>query len=96
VAGAKVAPALERELEARLRALLPKDAEAQGREVEVQVVAGEDTAKALLQAAERLNVDVLCMGTHGSSALRTALMGSVAREVMQRADRPVMVVRPPE
>ncbi|OJT19178.1 universal stress protein [Archangium sp. Cb G35] len=87
----------ERDLRQRLHQLLPRDADAQGRKVLVEVLSGQDVATVLLKAAERLSVDVLCVGTHGRGGLmKKSLMGSVAKEVMARADRPVLVVRPPE
>jgi nucleotide-binding universal stress UspA family protein len=92
----RLAPTQERELRERLEQLLPGDARAQGRQVEVRVLGGEDVAATLLQAASRLDVDVLCLGTHGRSGLTKALLGSVTQDVMSRADRPVLVVRPPE
>ena len=85
----------ERDLRQRLHQLLPRDADAQGRKVQVEVLSGQDVATALLKAAERLSVDVLCLGTHGRSGLKKTVMGSVAKEVMSRSDRPVLVVRPP-
>ena len=39
---------------------------------------------------------MLCLGTHGQGGLKATLVGSVAKAVMSRADRPVLVVRPPE
>jgi nucleotide-binding universal stress UspA family protein len=86
----------EGELRQRLQQLLPRDADAQGRKVRVEVLEGQDVATALLKAAQRLDADVLCLGTHGRSGLKKTVMGSVAKEVMSRADRPVLVVRPPE
>lgn len=86
----------ERDLRQRLHQLLPRDADSQGRKVQVEVLSGQDVATALLKAAERLVVDVICLGTHGHSGLKKAVMGSVTREVTSRADRPVLVVRPPE
>jgi nucleotide-binding universal stress UspA family protein len=86
----------ERELRQRLHQLVPRDGDGNGRKVQVEILTGKDVADTLLKAAERLNVDVMCLGTHGRGALRTTLMGSVAKEVMSRADRPVLVVRPPE
>jgi nucleotide-binding universal stress UspA family protein len=60
--------------------------------VEVQMLTGEESARGISQetvaGGERLNVDVLRMGTHGCSGLRNVLLGSVTREVMQRADQP--------
>jgi nucleotide-binding universal stress UspA family protein len=86
----------ERELRKRLHQLVPRDGDANGRKVQVEILSGRDVAETLLKAAERLNVDVMCLGTHGRGALRTSLMGSVTKAVMSRADRPVLVVRPPE
>ncbi|ATB27399.1 universal stress protein [Melittangium boletus] len=86
----------ERDLRQELHQLLPRDADAQGREVHVEVLSGEDVATVILKAAERLGVDVLCLGTHGHSGMKKTVMGAVAKEVVARADRPVMVVRPPE
>jgi nucleotide-binding universal stress UspA family protein len=87
-------PEREREWRQHLHQLLPRDADGSGRKVQVEVLAGPDVAEVLLRAAERLSVDVLCLGTHGRGGLK-ALMGSVTKEVVSRANRPVMVVRPP-
>ncbi|WP_257451551.1 universal stress protein [Archangium lipolyticum] len=85
----------EQELKQRLQQLLPRDAEGHGRKVELLVLSDGSSATAILKTAERLSVDVICVGAHGISGLKKALMGSVAQEVMTRADRPVLVVRPP-
>ncbi|ATB34804.1 universal stress protein [Cystobacter fuscus] len=55
---------------------------------------GKDVATTLLQTAQRLDADVLCVGTHRRGGLKKTQMASVALAVMTRADRPV--VRPPE
>ena len=89
-------PRQAEELERRLRRLLPKDAEAQGRKVQVEVLSGQDVAATLLKAAERMDVDALCLGTHGHSGFKKLVLGSVAQEVLSRADRPVLLVCPPE
>ncbi|PTL83432.1 universal stress protein [Vitiosangium sp. GDMCC 1.1324] len=86
----------ERELRQRLHQLVPRDADGHGRKVQVEVLTGQDVATAILQAAQRFDADVLCLGTHGRTGLKTSLMGSVAKAVMSRSDRPVLVVRPPE
>ncbi len=84
----------EREVRERLRALVPRSAEQQGCKVEVTLLSGPDVPALIAQAAERFNVDALCMGTHGRGGLERAVLGSVAQQVMARTDRPVMVVRP--
>lgn len=91
----KLSAEQQREVAGRLRQLVPAEGESQGRRVEVLVLSGEDVATHLVQAAARLDVDVVCMGTHGRSGLARAVLGSVAEAVMARADRPVLVVRPP-
>ncbi|MDX1419918.1 MAG: universal stress protein [Rubricoccaceae bacterium] len=45
-----------------------------------------------LEYAEENDVDLIVMGTHGRRGVRRLVLGSVAEEVMRRADVPVMVV----
>ncbi len=59
--------------------------------VSTQVNAG-DPADQILAAAERLEADLIVMGS-SSRGLRAAILGSVAREVLRSAKRPVLVVR---
>ncbi|HEU4586380.1 MAG TPA: universal stress protein [Gemmatimonadaceae bacterium] len=60
-------------------------------EVSTLVKAG-DPADEILAAAERLDVDLIVMGS-SSRGLRAAILGSVAREIVRSAKRPVLVVR---
>jgi nucleotide-binding universal stress UspA family protein len=83
--------ALRRQLEERV----PRAAIQGGRKVELEVVAGNDVAGVIAQAAERHCVDILCIGTHGRTGMMRAVMGSVAQAVMSRSDRPVVMVRNP-
>lgn len=78
----------EQRLRARLSAL--------GRplELEVEVVESEDIPRAILEAAERHCVDLVCLGTHHYGRVTGALMGSVARVVARRSTRPVLLVPP--
>lgn len=86
----------EAELRRQLLAVVPKEAEAGGRSVKVEVLpAGKEVAGSLAQAAERLNVDAIVMGTQGRSGLKRAVLGSVTQALLARTDRPVLVVRPP-
>jgi len=79
----------------KLRALIPAEAAAHGVITEVEVVEHRAVAEAIGQVAERLGVDVICLGTHGGSGLSKALLGSVAQKVMAGSKRPLLVVRPP-
>jgi nucleotide-binding universal stress UspA family protein len=86
----------EAELRQQLLAVVPRAAEASGRRVQVEVipVGGKDVVTCLVQAAERLSVDAIVLGTHGRSGLKRAVLGSVAQALLSRTDRPVLMVRP--
>ena len=62
--------------------------------VSTQVKAG-DPAQEILATAQQLGADLIVMGS-GTSGLRATLLGSVAREVLRGAKRPVLVVRAEE
>ena len=86
---------LERALaESELKKLIP--AELGSLEVECEVVESGDVPEAILEAAERHAVDLVCLGTHGRGRVASVLLGSVAREVVRRSPRPVLVVPPLE
>lgn len=50
-------------------------------------------APAILTYADDADIDLIVMGTHGRRGVRRLLLGSVAEEVVRRADRPVLTVR---
>lgn len=52
-------------------------------------------AARIVEAAREWAADVIVMGTHGRSAVTSALLGSVAQGVLHHASCPVMVVREP-
>lgn len=79
-------------LEAQLRALVPEEARRLGITTHVTVVDGGTAGEAIVQAANRLAVDAVCVGSHGRSGLARALLGSVAARVLERAGKPVYVV----
>lgn len=86
----------ERErLVAELQALVPPEAASRGIATRFEVVAGRKVSEAIIQAAERLDCDVICLATHGRSGLTRAVAGSVAQEVLLNGTRPVFIVRPP-
>ena len=82
-------------VEARLRALVPAEAASRGVASEVRVVESNDPAGAIREAADRFGADLVCIGSHGRSALAAAVMGSVTQAVIAHSARPVLVVRPP-
>lgn len=58
------------------------------------IVESGDPAERILEAMRDEDVDAVAMTTHARGALATFFMGSVAREVLQRAGKPVFLVRP--
>jgi len=82
------------EIEERLRALVPATAAARGIRTHVSVIDGGHAGEAIVQAAERLNVDAICLASHGHGGLGRAALGSVAESVVRSSRKPVLVVRP--
>jgi nucleotide-binding universal stress UspA family protein len=80
-------------IESQLQGLIPADAEAAGITTRVTVAEGRFAAEAILAAAERLDVDLIAVGSHGRSGLKRALLGSVAEDIARRSSRPVVIVR---
>jgi nucleotide-binding universal stress UspA family protein len=83
------------ELEGRLRAMVPAAADATGVVTRTSVIEGRRAAHEILQAAERLGVDLVVMGSHGRSGIKRALLGSVAEEVARHSRVPVVLVHGP-
>lgn len=46
----------------------------------------------ILEAADRINADLIVLGTHGKGMIKYAFLGSVAEKVLRKAHRPVLVV----
>lgn len=56
-------------------------------------VAKGDPAHTLIDILERYGCDLVVMGARGHGTLRSALLGSVANEVLHAAGVPVMIVK---
>ena len=52
------------------------------------------TADTILKEADRLGVDAILMGTRARGALREFIAGSVCKQVLHGATRPVLLVPP--
>jgi nucleotide-binding universal stress UspA family protein len=58
--------------------------------------AGNDIPRAILEDAEDWAADVIVLGTHGRRGLKRMLMGSVAEQMIQISQIPVMLVHAPK
>ena len=56
-------------------------------------IASGDPAHTIVDICERFACDLIVMGARGTSALRSALLGSVSNEVLHSAHVPVMIVK---
>ena len=54
------------------------------------------TARAILSEADRVGASAIVMGSRGLTGVKSLLLGSVSHEVIQHADRTVVIVPSPE
>jgi nucleotide-binding universal stress UspA family protein len=52
--------------------------------------------ESILEAARNSQADLIVMGTHGRSGMKRFALGSVAEQIVRRADCPVLLTRPLE
>ena len=52
------------------------------------------TVETILREAQRLEVDLIVIGSHGRGMLSEAILGSVSRDVLRQATCPVLTVPP--
>lgn len=94
-AGTAVALELESSLRTELHAHLAHEAARLGRSgaaVTTAILVGRPSA-AIADAAEGWGADLVVTGSRGLGAVRTALLGSVCAELVERAPCPVLVAR---
>lgn len=64
--------------------------------IDVETVVISDTpSRAIVTTADKMNADLILMGTHGRHGVERAFLGSVAERVLRQTDRPVLTVAPP-
>ncbi len=82
-------------IQAVVKKELPRSAETGKRVASIEVVEGEPVVE-ILKKAEKLDCDLVVLGTHGKGAVGHAFLGSVAEKVLQRITRPVFVIPLPK
>ena len=88
---AALAPEGRPEIRKRLEQVLPTNKDVA---YEHCYLRGSPVAE-ILEFAERENVDLIVMASHGRTGLARLLMGSVAEGVMRKAPCPVLIVKQP-
>jgi universal stress protein E len=83
-------PALERQVE-RALSRVP---EAKALDLQIEVLWANNPTEATLHWVHKREIDLLVMGTHGTSGVKRALIGSMASSVARRSPRPVILVPP--
>ncbi|KAL8155454.1 universal stress protein A-like protein [Apium graveolens] len=63
--------------------------------VEIKVETG-DARDVICETAEKLNVDMVVLGSHGYGALKRAFLGSVSNHCAQNIKCPVLIVKRPK
>ena len=68
----------------------------QGMKVKSQVIPGElgKVAESIMQAAQKENVDLIAMTTHGRSGVSRWVYGGVANRIVEEPLQPVLLIRP--
>ena len=56
---------------------------------------GMSISQTILEQADAVGADMIVLGSRGLGPVKSVLMGSVSRPVLQKADRPVLVVPGP-
>jgi nucleotide-binding universal stress UspA family protein len=62
--------------------------------VRTRLVVGGDPAEVILATAETERDGILCMATHGRGGLLSTVLGSVAKQVVCRSTRPLLLAGP--
>jgi nucleotide-binding universal stress UspA family protein len=74
---------------------LKNDPDCANRVESVEVLVGYP-ADVILREAEKLNCDMIVMGTHGKGIISQTFLGSVSKRVLRRARKPIFIIPLPK
>ncbi len=87
---------MRHKLEEAMSALVPHEVADIGVRTELHVREANSVPRAICEVADELDVDLICLSSHGRSGIARAVLGSVAEAVLEHSTRPVQVVREPK
>ena len=61
---------------------------------DIRVEVGDDPAREILRVIHERPDSLVCMGSHGRSGLGEALLGSVAKQIVQGTEAPLVLIGP--
>ncbi len=64
----------------------------EGLQYDLKIVKGEPS-QTIIDTAQELNADVIVIGSRGLNALQELVLGSVSHQIVQKSDRPVLIVK---
>ena len=65
-----------------------------GKDVPADFLIGKgDVVQSIIKTAEKENIDLIAMASHGRSGLSRTFYGSVSAGVLQKIDRPILMIR---
>jgi len=76
----------------RLSELVPPKAHERGVRTEIEVVDDDVPSLGICRTATRVHADAICLGTRGRNGLSRLVLGSVAHDVLGRAEQVVVLV----
>lgn len=71
---------------------IQKELQTEGMKVSTRIVRGT-VVHSLLEIAEAEQVDLIALGSHGRTGLSRVYYGSVASGILNRTDRPLLLIR---
>jgi nucleotide-binding universal stress UspA family protein len=78
----------------QLRTHIPAEAAEHAVKSEIRVMENTNVIEAICQAAEAFNADIVCVGGNTRPGAAARIMASVTLGVLQKCQRPVLVVWP--
>ncbi|MDM1758983.1 MULTISPECIES: universal stress protein [unclassified Acinetobacter] len=66
---------------------------AEGVALTTEVVHGYVTAETIIDTAEKKNIDLIVMGSHGRKGFKKFFLGSFAQDVLNQTTLPVLIVK---